>query len=1420
MSSDERMYEGYDPSAADTSAFEEEAERLSETLDRQEKYDEQLLEVTEQEEADAQQAIAEIEDPRNKENFGGIRGIAKELGAAIGGGLQDTGSSLITLPERAIDMFSGEMVEEGKTDEGYKAEWDDWFVDDENPIETKTWWGGAIRGLVHFGSMVPASILALKAAGLGGIAAATGAGGTLLRGAAIGATSDLMSKYSQENNALGMVRDRWGWIDTPLSTKDEDHPAMKTLKNVVEGMGIGMFFDLASIAIGKGIKKIRTKPNKPLQTLPKSKLQSEFQQILKKENITDPDEFVEIRRVNPIGENSQVAWSIYQNQRGVMSFDWEIDGKLGSNVGKLEQQFAGYLKNDVPDGTIIKVNASNDSLWGASQAQLRQGGNIRERLYKRYGFGSSGIVSEDGVEMFSVKTPEGLVPATSLKEAEGIQQSLLQGTDFVEDGVDNAVQKAVNRNDSINKQNIEMAREQAKGPDYGAYKNRNISNKWQGATTSNDSAFDVDQSLKRINNEYGSEMGSAGSTYTPAGLERIQINAGMGEKHLKQVMNQYMSDARVQEAVAEAKAKTIPLYELWGDSIKLAQQIYEGRNVSELTASEFWAPLDINSKLLGIDIISSDQVKATELVIGSLLREIRDQGITNRELYDIADLTDIDGPAKAMYDKLIAGIIHVKMSKQAQSQSFKNLQNRGLTKAQLKRNIKEAVQAEAEESIKAHKLAFQIAGKGDDDLFKAIHEAISMSGEIHNLTDYDNYIRKKFLGGKFADSKGKIKKESGLIVKGMGRVMTNSVLSGPKTPMRAILGTGTATFLRPLSMALGAALRGDGATMRASLASFNAMRESIPEAWTLFTKNLNGYWSGDIATVKTRFNEVTKGDQQWGMYTDWIENSGRATAGDRFAFTVANGIRALNDNKYLTYSTKIMGATDDAFGLLLARAKAKEKAMREAMDLYNTGQITEITPEMLKKSQDDFFSQIMDADGNIIDDAALYSKKEATLTSDLHGFAKKLDATFSANPWTKPFLLFARTGMNGLELTAKHTPVFNLLVEETRDILKATSKDLTLVTRYGITNAEELANAKALVKGRMAIGSSLILMANMHYINGGLTGNGPSNRQQRQTWIDGGWKPRSIKIGDAWVSYDSFEPFNLILSTIGDIGDHMNQMGPEWTEQQYRKLAVVIMQGLSSKSYLASIQQFVDLFAGREGQMERILASLMNNAVPLSSLRNELGKVFNPYMKELNSGILQSFRNRNLYFEGFAADPVPVKYDLLTGRPIKDWDFPTRMFNAVSPFNISMDFSPGRKLLFDSGYDLRTTTYSYQGISFKDHPQIRSLFQKAIGEENLQYKLDLLARDPSIIASVKAMEADTWNGNRALDPMKAYYHNDIIKSLFENAKRKAWAKISKDPRVIQLIKEHKERKIENRASNLKTRNYKQEIENIQNLKNK
>ena len=238
-------------------------------------------------------------------------------------------------------------------------------------------------------------------------------------------------------------------------------------------------------------------------------------------------------------------------------------------------------------------------------------------------------------------------------------------------------------------------------------------------------------------------------------------------------------------------------------------------------------------------------------------------------------------------------------------------------------------------------------------------------------------------------------------------------------------------------------------------------------------------------------------------------------------------------------------------------------------------------------------------------------------------------------------------------------------------------------------------------------------MASMAYLSGNLHGNGPTDRQQRQAWLDAGWKPRTIKIGDVWVNYDAFEPYNQILALVGDIGDHQQLMGEEWAEDRLSKLAMALASTATSKSYLAGLQSFVDLFSGAPGQQSRIVASLMNNTIPLSGLRNEIGKVLTPYTRELGSDIGSSIRNRNLITEGIAADPLPIKYDILTGRPIKDHDFVTRMFNAVSPVNFNLDYSPGRELLFNSGYDMRTSTYSApDGTDLSDSPKLDQCFSK------------------------------------------------------------------------------------------------------------
>ena len=83
----------------------------------------------------------------------------------------------------------------------------------------------------------------------------------------------------------------------------------------------------------------------------------------------------------------------------------------------------------------------------------------------------------------------------------------------------------------------------------------------------------------------------------------------------------------------------------------------------------------------------------------------------------------------------------------------------------------------------------------------------------------------------------------------------------------------------------------------------------------------------------------------------------------------------------------------------------------------------------------------------------------------------------------------------------------------------------------------------------------------------------------------------------------------------------------------------------------------------------------MNNTIPLGGLRNDLGKLFTPYMRELNSGFIDAMRNRNLDFENLAAlygEDLPIKYDILSGNPVNPYDFMTRAFNMFSPISFNL----------------------------------------------------------------------------------------------------------------------------------------------------
>ena len=253
---------------------------------------------------------------------------------------------------------------------------------------------------------------------------------------------------------------------------------------------------------------------------------------------------------------------------------------------------------------------------------------------------------------------------------------------------------------------------------------------------------------------------------------------------------------------------------------------------------------------------------------------------------------------------------------------------------------------------------------------------------------------------------------------------------------------------------------------------------------------------------------------------------------------------------------------------------------------------------------------------------------------------------------------------------------------------------------------------------------------------------------------------------------------------------------------------------------MSGLDQLMQIAQMKPGALDKAGANILNNSIPLAGMRNEFGKWVNPHMKELNSDMWSSIRNRNQASEFLAGKPLPEKSDILNGKPIRNWNIIGRSFNAVSP--VQMDIrndTPGRRLLMESNYDLKSTTYSYGGYSFTKDAHVRAHFQNAIGTvpievgfkkfDNVEEALNHLATRDDIKESIMKMKADGKNpANWDINP-NSYPHNTVIDNIMNQARAKAWAKINNPshPGYSDLAK----LKTEKDGIDTKTRNARDQI---------
>ncbi len=941
------------------------------------------------------------------------------------------------------------------------------------------------------------------------------------------------------------------------------------------------------------------------------------------------------------------------------------------------------------------------------------------------------------------------------------------------------------------------------------HKNRPAVDPWQGSPISRSTPYDNWNNLNKISKE--DSAGSVDALFTVLEAEDIATN-GIDKTLFNRIRNDLINDQRFKDFVKRAKSAGKSTYTTFKQSLD---------RYAEITGLNFKNPKadwDAYLKRTGMSI---EDILSHETIINSTSKIARDLAVVAREIKKMGgDIFVVDGPMKSLADRLVASFDFIGYNRVAANSTIKDADR-------LLKGIHE-------ENLEGVDLLMNFLDRdAPEELVNSVLDFLSTSHRSGKTSDFNNWMRQKMTGGDMLPGANK----QGALLDEINQIQINSFF-GPKTLQRAIWGTGFNSYLNQFNDVLGAAFRypitKDSTQFKAQFASLMSMIDFIPDAFRIFKGNLDQAFRAG-ADIDNRFTAYGRRHLDDVAYEQWLDFEGSES--DQIVYHMWKVAHNLNGETRLGRAASAisrgMDAADKTFEELVRHKRVKEIAMRDALLAQKKGDISEITPEVLdaagKLYEQKYYNEFGDLD--LKREAFTNSEfNEVTYRTELDGAAKAFSAMIEQIPYIKNYFRFVRSGINGLKVKTQNMPILAALLKKNRDIFFARPGNLDSVRKYGIDNDWDLERMKGRQISQQAVGMGLTYVAVQKFLGGGLWGNGPNVQGLRNVFRDTGGEPNTIEIGGKRVSLDLFEPFDLLFKGVADVGANMHIMGEEWAEEKLQAFAIAtaFSEAATDETFLSAVGDLVDVIRGKPGSVSRLTSNIAH-FVPFGGWRRFAGSALTDSYREINSSIwtdkgllesgpIQSIRKDNLLSEFLAplsgSDPLPLKYNMLNGKPFKETNILGRIFRAGSMVPIEPGASPGQKLLWRSNYDLRTSTWnspSPDNVSLKDENFLRSEFAKEIGltkinGENPEQWLNRLSKDPRIIASINEMIADKKSGDINIDPVKGYYHNRVIRKGFDRRRKLAWQKVRQLPEAKLLIQKEIQKKVETNSKLYKTTN--------------
>jgi len=215
-----------------------------------------------------------------------------------------------------------------------------------------------------------------------------------------------------------------------------------------------------------------------------------------------------------------------------------------------------------------------------------------------------------------------------------------------------------------------------------------------------------------------------------------------------------------------------------------------------------------------------------------------------------------------------------------------------------------------------------------------------------------------------------------------------------------------------------------------------------------------------------------------------------------------------------------------------------------------------------------------------IAEEAVRKAKDDTFQTDLGNAGRGFQSFLREAPAFQFFFPFVRTPTNIAKETLKRTPLGFINVWRKWKDLDGAQK---------ITELSKPATGTAMGLGIMSLA-----------MNGDITGGGPVDFHERETLINSGWSPYSVRLGDQWISFKRFEPIAAIIGIAADAAEGIREGDFDSFHEGTLKVMQSAAENVTNKTFMSGMDALFSAISEPKQSLDRFTKQLQTSAIPNS----------------------------------------------------------------------------------------------------------------------------------------------------------------------------------------------------------------------------